>query len=76
MTITSNTNITEELLYAAQKIVSFYGDSLQSEMCLVQVPISALLEAQEYIDRAHCKCFTSSIDISDGFLTLSSWLKA
>ena len=52
MTITSNTNITEELLYAAQKIVSFYGDSLQSEMCLVQVPISALLEAQEYIDRA------------------------
>ncbi len=52
MTITSDTNITEELLYAAQKIVSFYGDSLQSEMCLVQVPISALLEAQEYIDRA------------------------
>ena len=52
MTITANTNITEELLYAAQKIVSFYGDSLQSEMCLVQVPISALLEAQEYIDRA------------------------
>ena len=52
MTITSDTNITEELLYAAQKIVSFYGDSLQSEMCLVQVPISALLEAQEYIDKA------------------------
>ena len=52
MTITANTNITEELLYAAQKIVSFYGDSLQSEMCLVQVPISALLEAQEYIDKA------------------------
>lgn len=52
MTITSDTNITEELLYAAQKIVSFYGDSLQSEMCLVQAPISALLEAQEYIDRA------------------------
>lgn len=52
MTITSDTNITEELLYAAQKIVSFYGDTLQSKMCLVQVPISALLEAQEYIDRA------------------------
>lgn len=52
MTITSDSIITEQLLYAAQKIVTYYGNELQQQMCLVQVPIATILEAQQYIDKA------------------------
>lgn len=52
MSITIDSTITEEVLLHAQRIVSFFGNQLQIDMCLIQVPIAALLEAEQYLDKA------------------------
>lgn len=52
MSIDISSNITEEVLMHAQRIVTFFGNALQTDMCLVQVPVAALMEADQYLDRA------------------------
>lgn len=52
MSIEINSTITEELMMHAQRIVTFFGNNMQKDMCLIQIPIAAYMEAEQYLDRA------------------------